>query len=323
MRLLLLFAAVLLSATPSAAYKAEVAGWEIRHWITDRTPTGCYMSGSFQDGTRFSIVVTTKYQWALGLSNSQWTLRKDGTTDVAAYVDRKFVASGKATHLNSTTAVLPLIGAEPYRALQTGQRLDLQTPYGNLNFALTGTGKAMYAVLDCVDTLVGPAKAKTPGSDSAVSQAAATVLLANILNAAGITGYRLDPPKAGNDAVTFRLADGTSGVFRASNGHGPQSPDEAATSILGITSNACKGEFVSGKQTVPSTDGSIVRKLLTTCKVGDKAQVSETTIIRESDGFLIQLTHVLSQSTLAATMEGAGKERDALVNAAMRSKDLR
>jgi hypothetical protein len=308
------------------AYNVDVEGWQIRYF-PESAPTGCIMGGTFRDGTRLSVIVTAKYEWALALSNASWNLKKDGTTDVAINVDQKFVASGKATHYDRTIALLPLTGAAPFRALQTGHRLDLQTPYGNLNFQLAGSGKAMYAVLDCVKTL-NPAKPSPPRATTAqqedfqmLPQAEAAVMLTNLFNAAGIRDYRLDPPKPGNNAIGYNLSDGTAGFFLAARGLGTKNADDYAGIVIGKLSGICKGEFLSGKQSVPSVDGSVVRKVLTTCRTGDNTLAMETTIIRRTSGFLMELTQVVPATT--ATMGGGDNDRSALINAAMRMGDAR
>jgi hypothetical protein len=142
----------------------------------------CLAARNFQDGTRLSFVVTTEYNWAIGLANQSWTLQRNGTTDIAAYVDQKFIASGKAWHLDNRVAFLPLTGAEAYHALQKGQRLELQTPYGYLTYALAGSGKAMYAVLGCIKTLL-PQQGIQPAADArVVPQAETMAMLTNSLN---------------------------------------------------------------------------------------------------------------------------------------------
>jgi hypothetical protein len=97
----------------------------------ERPQDGGLSGGPIQDGTRLSFVVTTEYNWAIGLANQSWTLQKKGSTHIAAYVDQKFIASGKAWHFDNRVAFLLLTGAEAYHALQKGQRLELQTPYGS------------------------------------------------------------------------------------------------------------------------------------------------------------------------------------------------
>ena len=327
-----------ITVSEELAYSANVEGWEIRYF-PEQGPTGCIMGGTFQDGTRFSIIVSTKYEWALALSNANWNLQKDGTTDVAAYVDRHFIASGKAAHLTNTIAVLPLTGVEPYRALQKGHRLDLQTPAGNLNFLLKGTGKAMFAVLDCVKTLVpnqqapvprqsARAAATPPADFQMVPLPEATVMLTNLFNAANIRGWSLQPPKQNDEWINFTLASGANGFFRAARGLGTRTADDHAAFVISKLSELCKGSFLSGKQSVASVDGSVVRKVVTTCHGDSKGDVAtETTIIRQADGFLMELSHFMSTASPAsssATSDDPSKgDRAAMVDAALRLRDTK
>lgn len=309
----------------SHAFAYDVNGWQISRFPEGKPATGCLMGANYQDGTRLSIIVFKDYSWGLALSNNTWTLRKDGSTDVAAYVDNRLIAGGKASHMSTTVAMLPLKGASPYRALQAGHRLDIQTPHGKLNFALTGTGKAMDAVLSCVNALQ-PAPATPPpvaASDfQLVPAAESTALVANLLTAAGITGYKLDPPKESDSRIFFTLGDGTAGYFLAARGSNTKNADEYAGVVISNRSNGCKGEFLSGKQAVPSVDGSVVRKVVTTCRVGADAVITETTIIRRPNGFLVELTHAGGAPTSLNANEQGG-DRAAVINAAMISTSLR
>jgi hypothetical protein len=319
LRLLLAWTAQLvLSATASAAYQANVEGWEILHYPPD-APTGCIMGATFQDGTRLSIIVTPKYEWALGLWNATWNLTKNGATNVAVYVDRQFIASGKATHMDSKIAVLPLTGAAAFQALQLGQRLDLQVPAGNLNFALKGTGKAMYALLDCVKTLEPNQTATTPRDKDfeAVPAAEAVVILTNLLNAAGIHGYKLEPPKPNEALIVFNLASGSIGYFRAARGLGTATADDFAGWVISKWSEMCKGKFMSGKESIPSVDGSVIRKIVTSCHE-EKDFVTETTIVRQTSGFLLELTHVIPASNPAFNDDAGKEDRAAIVGAVMK-----
>jgi hypothetical protein len=306
------------------AYKTDVGGWQVRYF-PENAPTGCIMGGDYKDGTRLSIIVSAQYEWALALSNPAWNLKKDSSTDVAVQVDQKFVASGKAAHYDRTIAVLPLTGSAPFRALQTGHRLDLQTPSGNLNFQLTSSGKAMYALLDCVKTLQpqqptpGPAAA---GDFQMVPQAEATVMLTNLFNAAGIHGWHLETPKQGDTSIGFGLAGGSIGFLRAARGRTALADDYAAF-VISKWSELCKGKYLSGKQSVPSTDGSVVRKIVTTCSAEGRERdtATETTIIRQSDGFLMELTQVIAIGSNAMPAGNPDKQdHEAVINAALRKR---
>jgi hypothetical protein len=319
MRRLLLITA-LLATTPVEAQ--DFAGWQLKYFPDDRSPTGCMMSADYRDGTRLSLIVTTKYDWALGLSNKSWALQKDATTDVAAYVDRQFIASGKAISLDTHIALLPLTGAAAYRAIQGGQQLDLRTPRGNLSFILTGTGKAMSAVLDCAKSL-NRGQSSPPTSTASEVQivplAEATVMLVNLLNLAGISGYQLQPPSSTNGAVAFAFSDGAQGLFLAARGQGTKTADDYAAHVISKGSETCKGEYLSGKQPIPSVDGTVVRKVIATCRYGDIALVTETRVVRRPDGFLAELsqTRVLSSET-SSNPSAADSAWAALSDAAIR-----
>jgi len=241
-----------------------------------------------------------------------------GTTDVAVYVDRHFIASGKATHLNNLVAVLPLSGVAAYRALQIGHGLVLQTPAGTLTFSLSDTAKAMSAVLDCVKTLVEP-QPSPQVPYQLLAQEATRGLLLNFLSAAGITGYRLGAPKQGDAGVSFTLADDTDGILRVEIGVGPTGADDRSTYVIGAVSNLCKsGQYLSGKESLPSTDGSVVRKVITSCRTGNSVKIVETTIIRHIDGALVQLSLILPANWGIDQPGNQDRDRAALVDAALR-----
>jgi hypothetical protein len=44
-------------------------------------------------------------------------------------------------------------------------------------------------------------------------------------------------------------------------------------------------QFMSGKQSTPSVDGSVVRKVVTTCRTGETAVATEAKFVRQANGF--------------------------------------
>lgn len=326
MRPLLAAAALLLSATCGLAYKADVDGWAIGNVATtDPVFVGCVMSRSYQDQTRLSILVSTQYEWAIGAANETWNMQKAAITDFAVHIDGKFVASGKATSLDEKAIVLPISGAGPYRALQAGKRLALQTPYANLSYLLVGTGNAMIAILDCVKTLQPQQIIQKPPSPAEAAQvvplAEAMASLVNIFNAAGIVGYRIDPPQQDATSVLFGLADGTRGLFRAMRGLGTANADEYAGYIIRQLTDICQGgQFFAGKESVPSTDGAVIRKVVSTCRaVSGDATVTEISIVRRASGFLTELTQIIP----ASSAKRDELNRASLVDAALHMQDAR
>lgn len=151
-----------------------------------------------------------------------------------------------------------------------------------------------------------------------VPPAEGAILLTNLLNAAGAVGYKIEVPKPDDTAVGFELANGSYGMLAAARGN-TKSADEFAGLLIGNFADACKGEFLSGKQSLPSTDGSVVRKVVTTCRSNGAENVTETTVIRRSSGFLLALSQSVPPSVGTATAPTPeDRERGALVDAAMR-----
>jgi hypothetical protein len=325
-RSILATAAVCLFSLQVQAEPIRVAGWEIRTFPDSGERAGCMMSANYRDGTRMSIVMLRSYTWALGLANRSWGLVKGQKIRTSAYVDNRLIASGSAEVLDDNLALLSLEGAAAYGALRAGQSLELVTPRGRPNFLLTGTDKAMGAVLECVRILNASAQtaeaSTAPKNDyQAVPTTEATVLVTNMLNAASIRGYQLIPPKSDNGTVHFNLSDGSMGFFFAFRGKGTPSADDAATSVINSEATGCKGDFASGKQAVPSTDGSVIRKVVTTCRSDATPIVTETTIVRRDSGFLITLGRSGTGNGIGLNDADGSSRADGLVDAAMRIEE--
>src|SRR5262249_22982286 len=139
---------------------------------------------------------------------------------------------------------------------------------------------------------------------------------------------KLDPPKQGEDWINFRLASGANGYYRAARGLGTKTADDYAAYVISSLSGLCKGNYLSGKQSVPSVDGSVLRKVITTCRGDSKGDyATETTIIRQADGFLMELSHFVPaapEATSGGPIDDASKnDRAAMVDAALRMRDAR
>jgi hypothetical protein len=67
---------------------------------------------------------------------------------------------------------------------------------------------------------------------------------------------------------------------------------------------------------VPSTDGGVVRKVVSTCRAIGDDTATEMTIVRRASGFLTELTLITSAS-VSALSDQSKSERSALANASM------
>lgn len=307
-----------------AQFREVVAGWEIHALNAGQVPA-CYMTTPYQDGTEFMLIVYRDAVYAIGLKNPAWGLREGDSFNVTARVDGRTIANGTSNVIPGEIAIVPLAGVEAFRSLMSGRRLDLVTSRGKFDFMLTGTSRAMTAVVNCASTLPATVPQQPQQAQQAqvttVSSAQAMVLLTNLLNGAQIRDYTLHPPAANDPLVSFSRADGSSGTLFAVEGQ-TMGADEAASTTIGLQSQKCTGEYLSGKQSFPSTDGSTIRKVAATCRVNGQGTVEETLIVRKANGLLIYFTTYRKEG-LALGDGGAGgaaggNESQSLVDAAMR-----
>ncbi len=202
--------------------------------------------------------------------------------------------------------------------------LEIVTVRGRFAYSLRGSADAIDATAKCIAALNTPVASPTgslPNSSDfrVLTAAESSEMLGKILDAAGLKNYRFDPPKGDGSWVTFTLADGTFGRFGAVLGAGTNA-DAYTAIVIGKLSSHCKSDFMSGKQSVPSVDGSVVRIVTTTCRQGDNAVVTETAIIRHGNGLLMELSQISALSVSSSKPspgDSASKNRAALVQAAL------
>src|SRR5262249_49104262 len=176
-------------------------------------------------------------------------------------VDGRLTASGTATAIEANLLVVPLEGVDAYEALQRGYAMRIVTRAGTVALSLTGTRAAMDAVLTCVRPYLKPQD--PPRADATVlPPAEALVLATNLLAAAGLSGYRIDPPN--DNGVTWTLGNGVKGgLIPMRNFRGEL--DDAAADLIKHLASDCTGEFVSAKTSTPTSDGMVIRKVITAC----------------------------------------------------------
>jgi len=195
-------------------------------------------------------------------------------------VDRESVHRGTAVVGQTGYALLkPPLRERAISAIAGGDQLEIVTERGRFAYSLRGTADAIDATAKCIAALNSPpVTGSTTGGGSSptdvrsLTAAESAEMLSKILNAAGLTNYRFDPSTGEGGWVTFTLADGTFGRFAAAVDAGTNADNYTAL-VIGKQSTSCKGDFMSGRQSVPSVDGSVVRVVTTTCRQGEMAVI--------------------------------------------------
>jgi len=121
------------------------------------------------------------------------------------------------------------------------------------------------------------------------------VFAANLLAAAGITGYQMmDPaqnPMPNFDAV-WTYPNGIMGAIAGYKDMGTVDLDEAASVVMADDSKSCKGDFASGKKQSSPADTISVKRLFTACRTDDSSLEIHYTLLKTDSGHLIQIAHM-------------------------------
>jgi hypothetical protein len=280
----------------------------------------------------FVVAVNRNMHWSLGFAHSQWALGSGEVIPVSFVFDGGARINLKATAMGKTMVAVPMPDtSELVTAFRRAYTLQAFARGEEFQFRLDGTSRLLPVLVDCVrrnlestgQQTASPPIATTPKTLAnmkdyqELSQAEATVMLTNLLNSAGVSGYRLVPPTQSSFGAHFSLSDGTQGFFAGARGS-TKSADEYATYWIGILSELCKGELVTGRQSVAATDGSVIRRIVSTCKVSDSVSITESTVIRRPNGFLMNLSQTLPVTVSALNEGRGGKDRQAIIDAALR-----
>ena len=306
-------------------------GWTGVVLTSDQKAFGCAARTSLEQVSLFgtspsplsvAIVQFLDLKWVAAFARPGG-FRRHMRWEMELIVDGKSVHRGTAVVDQAGLATLqPPLTERVVGAIAGGDQLEIVTVLGRFAYSLRGSADAIDATSKCITALNSPpppSAGSGPADVRLLTAVESAEMLGKLLNAAGLKNYRFDPPKGDGGWVTFTLADGTFGRFAAALGAGTNADNYTAL-VIGKQSSQCNGDFMSGKQPIPSVDGSVVRIVTTTCRQGEMALVTETTIVRHGNGLLIELSQISSlpvDSPRPSPGEIASSNRAALVNAAL------
>jgi hypothetical protein len=210
-----------------------------------------------------------------------------------AHIDRALIARERVTYITNKLAFMPLKGDVALRALQDGHRLTVMASAGSAVFALNGSGRAMAATEACARSLNRQAPgARAPADERRdfeyVPYSEAVSFIGERLKRNGIADFAILPKDAKADDVIVRFADGMRGIFRAARGQDTASADQYSGLIIARLARSCSSAFLATKSSVSTFDGSVVRKVMTTCQDPDRDIASETRVTRLANGLLLE-----------------------------------
>lgn len=269
-----------------SAKAASIGGWEVRPAYDDGKLSSCAMWGEFNGGMTLGVLVKSDYSWAFAFGHKAWQLTKDQAFVATVSVDNLNIGDGRAHAYSETGGVLKLVPGA-YEILQRGHAIRISALGMASTLSLKGSQRALQAVLDCVRKNSSQATRQTTSSDDGsgipVPGVEAVTMLSNLLSTLGYAGYTIDQPK--DDIIHWTFSDGSRGHFFAFRNFAG-STDQAVAAFISQTAEGCAGDFASAKHATPTTDGTEIRSLITSCRDQRGTRTLRTSIVKRGDTIL-------------------------------------
>ena len=255
----------------------------------------------------------------MGLANPAWHLTPGATYNVAFSIDGSVPVYATATALSREQVSLQLAdSAQLFNQFRNGYRLEVTSANQTFGFNLEGTAAILSGLINCVNQQLNPtlsnpfAPRLQPPTDitpqqtqsRASHQAEASVVLANVLSAASLQGFRVgsreDVPNV--DADAFWAAGDVVGTLNIVDNFGIDDPAIKA-GVIGSDAKSCKGKFVSGS--LPSTEANGEVRMFTSCEGTDKKTLTVyyLAVPRSKGGIYLFATLATESSNTQGTQE--------------------
>ncbi len=293
----------------------QVGEWSGGSFSNDATKkfSHCAATAKYKSGIYVTLIVNKEYNWGVGFSHPEWTLREGTKIDLAYVVD---AGEARPTTGTATSTNQILIGfggnVDRFREFSRGHQLRVAAERKVFTFELTDTSKLLPILLNCVSTQLNPAPVVAAAKPEQDFRSEATVIAANLLSQAGISGFRiatsaeLPTIKADVAWVTENLV-GTVNVFPRID---KKDIDEVRSIVIGADAKSCKGTFLSGSTPDDGKDGAIAR-VFTSCHSDASSTSYYLAVPRKAGG--IYLFRTMSNGL----SEKPAKEADASIRKAV------
>jgi hypothetical protein len=308
-------------AEARALFTRDVSGWSLGAYTNDQTGqfSHCAVSVPYRGGVIMLFSVNASYQWSMGFADTSWHLNPGAVIHMDYSIDSGRSVHSQGTVINRKLVAFPLLdSAQLFDAFRLGNHLNVSLGGRTFRFNLNNSGRALTSALECTRSYVGGGMARneqnnpfldgsgpqpysssstpsTPSysppasSSNADTKSEASIVVANVLSAAGMKGFRVVPPDEvpenlrGYDAVWF--AEGVAGTVNILMPDVANSTEAVSALLLAKDARACSGSFASAKP--GQTEGGIVR-LMTGCdRNGQITQVHYTIAYRPKGGFYV------------------------------------
>jgi len=314
----------------------EVKGWTGKtYYKKDGRLSFCEASKTYTSGDKIIFVMWADKRLAL-VYETGVRFKKARKYHSAIYVDKKPIGKGNGMGAARGSIVFSLPSTRnTFSSLYNGNSIQIKTQSTSLkSYTLAGSAAALLKLKECVSI-----RGSSPGLSSqkgfpsssprfrnvkVIPARESIALLTSMLNASGIAGYTLLPLKANSSYVDFNSVDGSVNIFLAyREATDPNLPNRRINRLISIISKDCKGRFISGKDNIPSTDGSIIRKAAIKCLKDDHDFISEVLVIQKPNGLGIELTTMYTTYPNSIPKPDRSIRDGAILNTVLKSKNFK
>ena len=302
----------------------KVGAWNSGAYSDDQSHkfSHCAGSASYNSGVIVTLIIGKTYDWGVAFSNPAWNLTPGADIDLAYVVDGGEPRATKAKAISNKQALIGFGGdSDRFKEFSRGYQLRVAAAKQVFTFNLTDTAKLLPALLACVTHQMHPAPALastaaaaavTPVAHRTDFKAEATVIAANLLSEAGVTGFRIAAPDEFPDlkADAVWAATNVMGTINILPAVAAKDLDDIRSSVIGVDAKACKGMFFSGS--IPDDGKEQITRVFTTCQVKSASSTTYYLAVPRKAGGI----YILRTMT-AAGSEKPAKEADASIRKAV------
>jgi hypothetical protein len=269
-------------------YRFKAGGWDGAAYALEGTGRFriCTATASYENGTTIIFAVDRNYGWTLTLVNPELRVPTGQSYMVTISVDNDIPTVRTAMAVSAIMAEIKLPATEEvFERFKRGRVLQVtDSTNRSLAFNLTDTSLMLPALLRCAHAnlnpqrgapttaanpfvTAAPAKSGSTGRRRPASyRAEAVAFAANMLGAAGVTGFRILDESKDSDRDAIWVAPNTFGsvLIDAEN-----PPSLISATTIALDSATCKSKFLSGA--APPDGNDKILRLFTKCGEGKDA----------------------------------------------------
>jgi len=289
--------------------------WQGRTYRSDDGKLlSCGVTGRKKGEVAFYIHHMASKRWFLLFTSSRWNLRKGTVYDVELAIDDYDTIHSKAQVTQKDALALRTSDVQKIAPLlKRGQSFQFTSPVGNVTVDLKDTNKAMQRLERCIEsqliteqhlqgdepsTAVSDASRATNAQPTSyyeyIDRTSATVFVANLLTASGVTGFRIleeDRGRGFENSVMWEMPGGGRGSFVAIKNQKSKDLNSMVSREITVDTRKCAHTFVSGKKPAIKSGDASMQRIFTACRRDNGASyVAHYTYVKTSSGTVVRIT---------------------------------